>query len=246
MATWDVTFEYQPQDSDDANDGANQIRILKKEIGNRCELEMNWETDSRPLLKAGVAAVCYQGNATDISALGDDGVNMSNGALAYDNELYVFKHYWGGSWANAVIYHNELGNLAVGDPHTQYLKLDKECTLTANLAVDAGITIDGVDISNHATANLTTVHSGGILGTLDTTSFAANANYTASTDGFVMARVFGSHVGIAVPYGSYRVTYTYATTGLVSACCPIKKGETWHVTTTIDASAEVDWFPIGS
>ena len=130
--TWDGGFESEPADTDAANNGANEIRILKDAISTRCELEMNWETDSAPLLKAGIAAVCYQGNQTEIDAL----TTPSNGALAYSNEHYVFKQYWESGWANLVIYHNELGNMA-GDDHEQYLHLDKaNQTLLANLAVD--------------------------------------------------------------------------------------------------------------
>jgi len=88
--TWDAAFEAVPADTDEAKYGADVIRDLKVAVSERLELEMNFKTGTQPLIKAGVAAVIYQGTTTEIVAL-DTAAVSSDGALAWDTTLKTFK-----------------------------------------------------------------------------------------------------------------------------------------------------------
>ena len=88
---------------------------------------------------------------------------VDNSWLAYHgaNDTYYFKvravgpNWQRSSWTAwnsftiSAIDHGGLAGLA-DDDHTQYLLADGSRDLTGNMAVDPGITIDGVDISAHA------------------------------------------------------------------------------------------------
>lgn len=243
MTTWDANFEATPADTDEAKYGANEIRTLKTAISERLEMEMNFKTGTQPLLKAGIAGVCFAGNQTDIANLSNvANSNVANGALAYDNTNYVIQHYWEGAWSNMVIYHNELGNKANGDDHPQYLKLDKEDqTITANVAVDDDITIDGVDISaangslaNHIANSAANGHTAGIgevLGAWVTSNTVQNI-YTANTDGVVVASVKAYEVSLQTPSGTNIAVMTASSNHYVlSVSGVVKKGDTWRVYT---------------
>jgi hypothetical protein len=143
MTTWNTAFEASPADTDEAKYGANKIRELKTAISERLELEMNFKAGTQPLLKAGICAVLYLGTTTEITAL----VDMSAGALAWDTDLKQLKRYSGSAWVVLDLDHGSLGGLT-DDDHPDYLKLDKAGqTITEDVACDAGIKIDGVDIS---------------------------------------------------------------------------------------------------
>jgi len=253
MVTWNATFNSLPQDTDAANNGANEIRILKVAIANRCNLEMNWEDESAPLLKAGVAAVCYAGNQTDIDALS----SPSNGALAYNDELHVFQRANDDSFANLSIYHNELGNLSGDiDDHPQYLKLDKaNQTLTANLSVDTDITIAGSNVANlapHEANDAATAHANGlgvILGTPEFSGYTEGANNETTTDGILVTREYLVAAKTLSVYldGAVRAMgggpLTTANSH-VTLTIPVPKGSTWRVVG--NGGAAMYWFPIGS
>src|SRR3990167_4503994 len=76
----------------------------------------------------------------------------------------------GGNTTEAHSLHSGL----LSDDHTQYLLADGSRNLTGNLAVSAGVTIDGIDVGAH-------VHSGGTLG-LDLPLFALLAGRTGATN----------------------------------------------------------------
>lgn len=178
MTTWNANFEASPADSDAWKYGANKIRELKVAISERLELEMNFKTGTQPLIKAGIASVCYSGNTTDINAL----ANMSANALAWDTTLAVLKRYNGNAWVALTSDHANLANLTTGDPHTQYLKLDKaNQTISANLTVSANTTIDGRDLSVDGarldSGHLILLPANGIMANAANISLAnANAN----------------------------------------------------------------------
>lgn len=256
--TWDAAFEADPGDPDAANQGANEIRKLKLGISERLELETNFKTGTQPLIKAGIASVCYSGNTTQIGALSSPSAN----ALAYNSQLAELQRYSGAAWANLQINHGTLANLTAGDPHTQYLKLDKaNQELSANLDVSADVTVDGVDISNlatdlanHAAGTASSQHTNGVgnaLGSWDEESYDSNSNYTANTDGFVIARAYANYISIKTPSDNANA---YAYNGFTSAnqihrtvICPIRKDDTWRVDSSAGAAnTTVRWIPLGS
>lgn len=149
---WDDAFEATPAPTDEIRYGCYQIQDLKKAIRERLELEMNFKSGTRPLLKAGKASVLFYGTTAEINALTD----VSPGALAWDTTLHMFKRYSGTAWITLTLDHADLSGLSADD-HPQYLKLDKaNQTLTQDLAVAAGKKIDGRDISVDG-ANLDTL-----------------------------------------------------------------------------------------
>lgn len=141
---WDSTFEQTPSDNEQISYGAGRIRDLKVAIRERVSLEHNFEAGSTPFHKRGQCSVVFYGTKASILALS----NPPNGSISYatdENRYYVFD---GSAWQHTTISHSDLLNLDVGDPHTQYLKLDKSGqTLTVDLAVSDTKTIDGRDIS---------------------------------------------------------------------------------------------------
>lgn len=244
MTTWNANFEAIPADSDAANQGANKIRELKTAISERLELEMNFMTGTQPLIKAGIASVCYSGTTAQISALS----NMSANALAYNTSTRELQRYSGASWANMQLNHATLYNLTSGDPHTQYLKLDKPSQqLSANLDVAENITVDGVDISNHADGKASDEHANGVGVVLGDWSandtYEKATNYVATTDGFVTVTSSNSVV--------YGRTGTEANvtrvTGMYGASFPVKKGDTWRIVLLPSTdSCTIFWIPLGS
>ena len=157
MTTWDASFEASPADSDEAKYGANKIRELKTAVSERLELEMNFKTGTRPLIKAGQASVCLQANTTDIANI----ANMSNHAIAWDTTLKVFKGY-NSNWVTFDMDHGALSGKS-DDDHPQYLSANKaNQTIEANISCAANVTIDGIDIDEHANANAVAAHTGGV------------------------------------------------------------------------------------
>ena len=143
MVTWDGAFETSPADVDEWKYGASKIRELKAAISEREELEHDFKVGAYPFHKAGKCSVLYVGTTTEINAL----TGMPAGSIAWDTTLSVLKKYSGTAWEVCQYDHGGLAGLA-DDDHTQYLKLDKTGqTLSQNLAVSAGVTVDGVDIS---------------------------------------------------------------------------------------------------
>jgi hypothetical protein len=164
--TWDGTFEGLPADIDERKYGANKIRQLKVAISEREELEHNFKAGSQPFHRAGKCSVVYVGTTASISGL----TGMSEGSLAWDTDLKVWEVYTSSAWAVRDFDHGALSGKS-DDDHPQYLKLNKAGqTLSENLAVAAGITIDGVDISVHALGSALAQHvgaEGGLLSLVD-------------------------------------------------------------------------------
>lgn len=248
MTTWDSSFEATPADTDEAKYGANEIRTLKTALSERLDTELNFKTGGQPLLKAGIAAVCFSGNQTQIANLANEAnSNVANGALAYDSENFVLQQYWGGAWANMVIYHNQLGNLANGDPHTQYLKLDKaNQTISANILLDPGVTIGGVDIAN------VTAHA---FGELTRNPFGAgnltyHVNYTATEDAIIVANGVCASIGVKTPSDSANCQALQAAASnaySLTVTCPVAKGETFRIVcTSVSGDVQIWYMPIGS
>lgn len=141
--TWDTGFEADPADLDEAKYGASEIRELKLAIRERAEEEHDWEAGG--LHMPGKVSCVYEGTTAEIAAL----TGMSEGAIAFDTDLLVFKIYSGAAWVSrGGLDHGALDGLS-DDDHPQYLMLDKESqTIMQNVAVDTDITIDGRDISD--------------------------------------------------------------------------------------------------
>lgn len=157
--TWDSTFESQPADTEEINQGASRIRSLKVAIREREELEHNFQTGTSPFHKRGQCSVVYYGTKTDIFNLS----NPPNGSIGYATDEKRFYVHDGTNWRHCQINHDDLLNLTSGDPHPQYLKLDKTSqTLQQDLFVASGKTIDGRDISADGATldNLTTKVNG--------------------------------------------------------------------------------------
>jgi len=253
MTTWANAFEASPADADAANQGANKIRELKTAISERLELEMNFKTGTKPLIKAGIASTCYAGNTAQIAAL----ATPSNHALAYDTSLKTFKYYSAG-WANAQLDHALLANLTGTDPHTQYLSLDKaNQTIAANLLVANTITIDGVDISSFKTASdivaaafaahvANKVAHANTFGAWDTTTYTVNSNYTANTDGFVVFSANTLLMNIQTPVNTITAQASSGSNYIHTLTCPVRKGATWRVYLWGTGANTVYWLPVGS
>jgi hypothetical protein len=148
MTTWDDTFEASPKSDDEAKYGATKIREIKTSVSEREELEHNFKLGTSPFHKPGLCSVVFIGTTVEIAAL----TGMSEGSIAFDLTLGVYKLYHNFAWLTIALDHNSLANLDntehTLDPHPQYLKLNKAGqVLTENLALASGITIDGVDIS---------------------------------------------------------------------------------------------------
>lgn len=145
--TWDDAFEADPADLDEAKYGAQEIRELKVAISERGELEHNFKAGTQPFHKGGKCSVVFSGTTAEINALTSMGGDTANVTLAWDETLKVLKVYNGSSWSILDIDHGQLSGKS-DDDHTQYLNLTKASqTLTQNLSVSSGKTIDGRDIS---------------------------------------------------------------------------------------------------
>lgn len=144
MTTWDDLFEASPADDDEAKYGAAKMRELKAALSEREELEHNFKTGTKPFHKAGKCAVFYSGTTIEIAAL----TGMSEGSIAFDTTLGVLQRFDGNAWATQTMSHGKLTDLDA-DSHPQYLHLTTAGqTITENIAVTAGKTIDGRDISD--------------------------------------------------------------------------------------------------
>ena len=255
MVTWDGAFEASPADVDELKYGANKIRELKAAISEREELEHDFKVGAQPFHKAGKCSVLYVGTTTEINAL----TGMPAGSIAWDTTLTVFKKYSGTAWEVCQYDHGGLAGLA-DDDHPQYLKLDKTGqTLSQNLAVSAGITVDGRDVSvdgaslnTHKEGTAASQHAGGLgLGTifgLWDADKVKDTIYQAATDGLVIGVSLSDSTGL---YG-----YTDAATpptvlrsscpGLGSITMAVKKGDYWKIVLWgAGVSYSLYWLPIG-
>lgn len=216
--TWDANFEADPDDTDAANAGANEIRELKLAISERLEEEMNFKAGSSPLLKPGIAAVIYEGNTTDIGAL----ANHANGAMAIDTTTCSLKRSNSVSFSNMVINHNTLADRTNATAHTQYLLLTGG-NVTGNISMAATKTVDGVDVSNLANA----ANGDYLSGTFSSAN--ANANNVASSDGFIVAYASCTSIEVLIA-GTRRVYNTSASNAVSSSVmCPVSNGTTYRV-----------------
>jgi hypothetical protein len=140
--------------------------------------------------RAGKCAVCHVGTADSITALG----TVPPCAIAYNTTLSAAQ-YKDGTWKTMAFDHSLLSKLASGDPHPQYIAA--ECG-TTNLILDGRSivcssteTVDGVDISVHASGMAGAQHAGG-LGTIFSSpvSNSVSTVYQATTDGILVAQVY--------------------------------------------------------
>lgn len=91
----------------------------------------------------GKTGVLFTGTTTEINALS----GMSAGSMAWDTTLKVLKKYSGQAWEILDVDHGQLSGKG-DDDHPEYLRLGKAGqTLTENLSVTDGKTIDGRDLS---------------------------------------------------------------------------------------------------
>lgn len=144
MTTWNDLFEASPADGDEAKYGASKIRELKVAIREREELEHNFAVGVKPFHKAGKCAVFFSGTTTEINALS----GMPEGSIAFDTTVGVLQRFNGSTWVTQILAHGQLTDLDV-NVHPQYLHLTTVGqTITEDIAVTAGKTIDGRDISD--------------------------------------------------------------------------------------------------
>jgi len=246
--TWDNAFQAVPDDTDAANQGANAIRTFKEAVNERFELEMNFRDGTKPFIKAGIASVVNVNATATIAGLS----SPSNGALAFDTTTKAFKYY-ASQWVTAEINHNNLGNLTGGDPHTQYLA-KAGGTVTGNIAMGAGKTVDTVDVSvlktdfdDHAAND--DIHGG--EGGGGGNSFgswvpkANNTDLTATTDGVVVA--YGRCTNMYIRSGpNYRCRVNSAANSHYhSLTCPVANGDSYEVVTTANyGTIYVWWLPL--
>lgn len=253
MVVWDNSFEDSPANSDAANQGANEIRTLKEAINERFELEMNFREGTKPFIKAGIASVIKAANTATINALA---ANASNGALAFDTQTGDLKYANAAAWNVAQLNHANFANLTSGDPHTQYLP-KAGGTMSGNITMGSGKTVDGVDIDAFytlygITAAAYVAHAANkvahanTFGTWDTANYTINTNETAPTDGIVVAYANTTHLYIESPIGTTRVYATGASGVYLSLVCPVRKGDTFKVSATSPGSNNVHFLPIGS
>lgn len=94
MTDWSANFEANPEDTDSANNGANEIRALKVMIRERGDLEHQWANSGNGTHRPGIAGVCYVGNTAQIANL----ANMAVGGLAWDTTLLCFKVREANAW----------------------------------------------------------------------------------------------------------------------------------------------------
>jgi hypothetical protein len=154
MPTWDTAFEASPPDTgEDAAYGAERIRDTKIGARERLDVEHNFSNltpnTGTGRHKPGKVSVAFEGTTAEINAL----TGMAQGCIAFDTDLNVFKVYSGAAWiSRGGLDHGALAGLA-DDDHPQYLNLTKASqTITQNVGVAEGVTIDGRDISEDYTA----------------------------------------------------------------------------------------------
>jgi len=256
MVTWDGTFEASPADTDEWKYGASKIRELKTAISEREELEHDFKVGAQPFHKAGKCSVLYVGTTTEINAF----TGMSAGSIAWDATLKVLKRYSGTAWAILDIDHGQLSGLA-DDDHTQYLHLNKAAqTLSQNLIVASGKTVDGRDISvdgdafdTHKAGTASAQHAAGlgtVFGAWETKS--GDTVYQAATDGLVVAYTTGDQGMEGYTDGSTSPTTLvtkqgYGDYSINSAVTfPVRKGDYWKVKgIETQTGVYVRWLPIG-
>lgn len=247
MTTWNAAFEASPADTDEAKYGANKIRELKTAISDRLDLEMNFSAGTTPLIKAGIASVLYRGTFAAMTALS----SPSEGAMALTTDTSIWYVYAGSAWEELTPRHSALANLSADD-HPQYVNINKVSqTLVQSLSVAAGKTIDGVDISAHAGGSASSQHNGvggndfGTWVLANSNTYVKNTNYTAATDGFVVAHAFTANMQI-----TSGTTTTYANqsgnTYALQITMPVRKGTTWKIVMAASDSCYVSWLPVGT
>lgn len=108
--------------------------------------------------------------------LDGDGAETIDGAATYTlSNQYDVATVWSSGTAWIVVSNNRSG----ADDHTIYLLASGARNLTGDLAVTAGKTIDGVDISAHAAGTAVAGHAAGV-GAHDHASAGAGANLALS------------------------------------------------------------------
>lgn len=144
----------------------------------RIDAKLNqWQQALGPLLGSGQRHVL-----TGLMQGGGPGYVLTNTAQGDDPDSYAWVPLAVAAPTPAGIDHGYLGGLD-DDDHTQYLLADGSRDLTGNLAVDAGITIDGVDISAHAAdGDAHHLESHTVASHSDTTATGPELN--TLTDGF--------------------------------------------------------------
>lgn len=202
--TWDAGFEADPGDLDEAKYGASEIRELKLAISEREEEEHNFKTGTQPFHKGGKCSVVFSGTTAEINALTDMGGDTENVTLAWDEDLKVLKYYNGSAWAIFDIDHGQLSGKG-DDDHPQYLNLTKASqTITQNVAVSSGKTIDGRDISADG-ATLDAISVAYTSGMQAMSTMSVNTLYgPGGYDRFVIATVYTA----LPPYKSYGRFYS--------------------------------------
>jgi len=126
----------------------------------------------------------------------------------------------GGGGGSAIGDHSLLVNLGADD-HAQYLRADGTRDLTGNMAVDPGVTVDGVDISNHVT--LPNIHHAQSHVIATTVGLGADHSTSGLTAGQVLrasgaaAAAFASLQAADIPALAYLPTAGGNLTGNVTA-----------------------------
>ena len=181
--TWDATFEANPEDSDDLEYGAEEIRSLKLATSERAELEHNFKTGTQPFHKGGKCSVVYLGTTAEINALTDMGGDAHNVTLAWDTTLKVLKYYNGSAWTVVDADHGLLSGKG-DDDHTQYLHLNKAAqSIAQSILMGAAVTIDGMDPSGHQAGAAQAQHTAGLGNiVLASAARAVNTIYLAAVD----------------------------------------------------------------
>ena len=125
--------------------------------------------------------------------------------------------FLGGGGGTAVKDHGNLAGLG-DDDHPQYLLVNGTRNLAGNLAVDSGITIDGIDISAHAAdVNAHHARSHAITSASDHTVTGSTAQMQAYIDANVVATVNSKGVNGKTLYSSGDSGGVASTVGITNS-----------------------------
>jgi hypothetical protein len=216
MADWDANFSSNPEDSDDMQYGANEIRDLKARILERGNVEHEWANAGLGAHRAGQSKVFFYGNTADFTALP---LGAKQYAVGFNTETKALQYGNGTVWVVADIKHSTLANLADSDDHTQYLHANKaNQEILESINVAANKTLDGRDLSVDgakidALANayglqyvlLREVQANGVAAGAITTSWANRTLNEQSGNTIANFSINANTYVMTFPIGTYRV-----------------------------------------
>ena len=240
--TWDDTFETKPDDDNYGYEIDNYMRKVEVAIRERMEVEHIWKigaTDGEH--SPGKCKIVYVGTKSTFPT-----AKKGCEAIATDESNRPYVCLVDGTWTVRPVGY-----------------------IGTNIEVASGVTIDGIDISEHASGDAATQHTDGVgdhthessgseggkltsvFGDWDAGDKVKDTSYLAATDGFVCAMKPSLCVGISgytdannPPTTLRAIQQTADTEKLLTITMPVKKGNYWKVTVS-SGTPTIYWLPIG-